>query len=248
MEDFHAGGGCRRCGGGCGHLDLSARTVSGETLGEVIARWPAYVDDKVIRPLDKPVVRERGHRDPQRHPRAAGRRHQARRRDQGAVPARGAGARLRLARRPRAAHRRSRARRHAAHRHGAAQCRADRRARHAGGRRAADPEEARQPRHQGHGAHFRRAHERHRLRHRGAACQPEAAAGGPLALVRDGDIIRLDPPRAASTSRSRRPSSRAAARGGRPPPKPARGYARLYVERVTQADRGCDFDFLAGER
>jgi dihydroxy-acid dehydratase len=27
---------------------------------------------------------------------------------------------------------------------------------------------------------------------------------------------------------------------------PARGYGRLYVERVTQADKGCDFDFLAG--
>ena len=32
----------------------------------------------------------------------------------------------------------------------------------------------------------------------------------------------------------------------KPPTKPARGYARLYAERVTQADKGCDFDFLAG--
>jgi hypothetical protein len=32
----------------------------------------------------------------------------------------------------------------------------------------------------------------------------------------------------------------------KPPAKPARGYHRLYVERVTQADKGCDFDFLAG--
>jgi dihydroxy-acid dehydratase len=32
----------------------------------------------------------------------------------------------------------------------------------------------------------------------------------------------------------------------KPPEKPGRGYARLYVERVTQADKGCDFDFLAG--
>ena len=30
------------------------------------------------------------------------------------------------------------------------------------------------------------------------------------------------------------------------PAKPKRGYARLYIERVTQADKGCDFDFLAG--
>jgi dihydroxyacid dehydratase/phosphogluconate dehydratase len=32
----------------------------------------------------------------------------------------------------------------------------------------------------------------------------------------------------------------------KPPAKPKRGYARLYVERVTQAEKGCDFDFLAG--
>jgi dihydroxy-acid dehydratase len=74
---------------------------------------------------------------------------------------------------------------------------------------------------------------------------PEAAAGGPLALVRDGDQIKLD-----ATARrldllvdeaelARRRTS------WTPPEKPARGYARLYVERVTQADKGCDFDFLA---
>jgi dihydroxyacid dehydratase/phosphogluconate dehydratase len=32
----------------------------------------------------------------------------------------------------------------------------------------------------------------------------------------------------------------------KPPEKPRRGYGRLYVEQVTQADKGCDFDFLAG--
>ena len=75
---------------------------------------------------------------------------------------------------------------------------------------------------------------------------PEASAGGPLALVRDGDRIRLD-----ATARridllvedaelARRRTQ------WRPPEKPARGYGRLYVERVTQADKGCDFDFLAG--
>ena len=32
----------------------------------------------------------------------------------------------------------------------------------------------------------------------------------------------------------------------KPPVKPKRGYTKLYVERVTQADQGCDFDFLAG--
>ena len=57
MEDFHAGGGLpalwRRLRD---HLDLSARTVSGETIGEVIARWPRYVDEAIIRPLDRPLV------------------------------------------------------------------------------------------------------------------------------------------------------------------------------------------------
>jgi dihydroxy-acid dehydratase len=56
MEDFHAGGGLpalwRRLKD---HLDLSAPTVGGESLGEIVARWPAYVDDAVIRPLDRPV-------------------------------------------------------------------------------------------------------------------------------------------------------------------------------------------------
>ena len=57
MEDFHSGGGLpalwRRLKD---HLDLSAKLVNGETIGEVIARWPAYTDDKVIRPLDNPLV------------------------------------------------------------------------------------------------------------------------------------------------------------------------------------------------
>ena len=56
IEDFHAGGGVpalwRRLRD---TLDLTARTVSGETLGDIVARWPAYVDDEVIRPLDKPI-------------------------------------------------------------------------------------------------------------------------------------------------------------------------------------------------
>jgi dihydroxy-acid dehydratase len=55
--DFHVGGGVpalwRRLQN---HLDLSAKTVSGEKLGDVVARWPAYVDDEVIRPLNNPVV------------------------------------------------------------------------------------------------------------------------------------------------------------------------------------------------
>ncbi len=74
---------------------------------------------------------------------------------------------------------------------------------------------------------------------------PEAAAGGPLALVRDGDRIRL------SVSAGRldllvAEEELARRRAALPPPRPvpARGYARLYRQSVLQADRGCDFDFL----
>jgi len=75
---------------------------------------------------------------------------------------------------------------------------------------------------------------------------PEASAGGPLALVRDGDIIALDAGKrrldleVGDAELTKRRAT------WKPPAKPARGYARLYVERVTQADKGCDFDFLAG--
>src|SRR5690606_24552896 len=70
---------------------------------------------------------------------------------------------------------------------------------------------------------------------------PEAAAGGPLALVQDGDRIRLDVAARridllvdeAELAKRRTQWSL--------PPKPARGYARLYADHVTQADKGCDF-------
>jgi dihydroxy-acid dehydratase len=74
---------------------------------------------------------------------------------------------------------------------------------------------------------------------------PEAAAGGPLALVRNGDRIRL-------SVKERRidlvvPEAELAKRkaGWKPPAAvPARGYAKLYMEHVLQAEHGCDFDFL----
>ncbi len=75
---------------------------------------------------------------------------------------------------------------------------------------------------------------------------PEAAVGGPLALVRDGDGIELDVAArrlhldVADDELARRRA------GWRPPETPERGYARLYHEHVLQADRGCDFDFLVG--
>ena len=73
---------------------------------------------------------------------------------------------------------------------------------------------------------------------------PEAAAGGPLALVRDGDRIRLDTAaRRLDLMVSPEELSRRRTEF-QPPPTPSRGYARLHAERVLQADRGCDFDFL----
>jgi dihydroxy-acid dehydratase len=74
---------------------------------------------------------------------------------------------------------------------------------------------------------------------------PEAAVGGPLALVRDGDMVELDvasrrldlalPPEELARRRET----------WRPPaPKHARGYPRLFAAHVLQPDEGCDFDFL----
>ena len=77
---------------------------------------------------------------------------------------------------------------------------------------------------------------------------PEAYVGGPLGLVQDGDLIELSVKQrklnllVASTELERR------AETWSPPAieRPARGYEWLYVNHVTQADEGCDFDFLRG--
>jgi len=74
---------------------------------------------------------------------------------------------------------------------------------------------------------------------------PEAAVGGPLALVRNGDRIRLSVRErkidllVSKEELDRRRNS------WKPPVTPAaRGYARLYMDHVMQAEQGCDFDFL----
>jgi L-arabonate dehydrase len=76
---------------------------------------------------------------------------------------------------------------------------------------------------------------------------PEAAAGGPLALVRDGDMISLDVAARKlhlevddATLETRRKS-------WTPPPTPPRGYAKLYVDHVLGAETGADLDFLVGK-
>jgi dihydroxy-acid dehydratase len=77
---------------------------------------------------------------------------------------------------------------------------------------------------------------------------PEAAAGGPLALVEDGDLIELDVEkrrlelRVAPEELERR---RKAWRAPKPPLE--RGYWRLYHDHVLQADQGADLDFLVGK-
>jgi dihydroxy-acid dehydratase len=76
---------------------------------------------------------------------------------------------------------------------------------------------------------------------------PEAAAGGPLALVRTGDPITLDVP--ARTLTLEVPDGELAGRRARwrpPPPHAGRGWTRLYAEHVLQADSGADLDFLVG--
>ena len=75
---------------------------------------------------------------------------------------------------------------------------------------------------------------------------PDAASGGTLAVVKSGDRIRLSVKErrlellVSDDELSRRRTVLS------PPFVPRRGYARLYAERITQADLGCDFDFLRG--
>ncbi len=76
---------------------------------------------------------------------------------------------------------------------------------------------------------------------------PESAVGGPLALVRDGDEIELSVPGRTLTLRV--PDEELARRRAEwraRPPRFERGYGRLFVDHVLQANEGCDFDFLRG--
>jgi dihydroxy-acid dehydratase len=78
---------------------------------------------------------------------------------------------------------------------------------------------------------------------------PESAIGGPLALVRDGDIIELDVPgRRLNVNVEDDELAKRRAEWQAPPPKYPRGYGALYLQHITQANEGCDFDILeAGE-
>jgi dihydroxyacid dehydratase/phosphogluconate dehydratase len=76
---------------------------------------------------------------------------------------------------------------------------------------------------------------------------PESWIGGPLALVRTGDIVELDVPGRKLTLKvsdeelaKRREAWKPKAR------KYERGYGKIFSQHVSQADKGCDFDFLEG--
>lgn len=244
-EDFHAGGGVpalwRRLRD---KLDFSAKSVSGETLGDVVKRWPAYVDDEVIRPLNRPVVEGvaiailSGNLAPQ-----------------------GAAIKLSAATPSLTSH------------EGSAvvfnsledlakriddpdlnvtpdSCLVLQNAGAIGA--PGMPEAGALPIPKKLGSKGVKDMVRiSDARMSGTAfgtvvlhVSPEAAAGGPIALVKDGDKIRLD-----AKSRKIDLLVEAAELNKRraqwkPPAKPARGYERLYVDHVSQADAGCDFDFL----
>jgi dihydroxy-acid dehydratase len=73
---------------------------------------------------------------------------------------------------------------------------------------------------------------------------PEAAVGGPIALVANGDNVRLDVEARRIDVLVEADELARRREAWRPPARPKRGYARLYADHVTQADKGCDFDFL----
>jgi dihydroxy-acid dehydratase len=77
---------------------------------------------------------------------------------------------------------------------------------------------------------------------------PEAAVGGPLALVRDGDEIALDVARRRLDLRVDQDELARRRASWRAPEPPDSGYERLYAQHVLQAPDGADFDFLVGCR
>jgi len=84
---------------------------------------------------------------------------------------------------------------------------------------------------------------------------PEAAAGGPLGIVEDGDWIELDCEAGrlhldiSDAEMARRQAARAEVNAAHAEATAMKGgYQSLYIDRVLQADEGCDFDFLVGCR
>jgi dihydroxy-acid dehydratase len=77
-------------------------------------------------------------------------------------------------------------------------------------------------------------------------CSPEAAVGGPLALVQDGDLIELDV--ANRKLDLLVPQSELSQRRSSPPPRVLRGWRRLVQDHIMSAHLGADLDFLVGHK
>jgi dihydroxy-acid dehydratase len=76
---------------------------------------------------------------------------------------------------------------------------------------------------------------------------PESYVGGPLAAVRNGDIISVDVERRTLNLEVRESEIERRLAEWKPPDRTfPRGYNRIYAEHIRQADKGCDFDFLEG--
>jgi dihydroxy-acid dehydratase len=76
---------------------------------------------------------------------------------------------------------------------------------------------------------------------------PESFVGGPLALLKEGDIIELDVPARQLNMRVNEDELRRRRAAWRPRPGIyPRGYGKLFMQHIKQADEGCDFDFLEG--
>ncbi len=170
MEHFHHAGGVPKLMAQLGDLlDLDARTITGATLRDVVAGAEEVPGQDAIRPRNDPIKPEGAMAVLHGNlaPRGAVIKHSA------ASPKllqhTGRAVVFELRRRHDAADRRSRARSECRRRAGAAQCRPQGRAGHAGGWLSADPEETGARRRQGHGADFGCADERHRIRHHRAA-------------------------------------------------------------------------------
>jgi dihydroxyacid dehydratase/phosphogluconate dehydratase len=74
---------------------------------------------------------------------------------------------------------------------------------------------------------------------------PESYIGGPLALVKDGDLIELDvPARKLNVLISDAEMTKRKQAWQTPPKKFDRGFGKMYSAHILQADQGCDFDFL----
>jgi dihydroxy-acid dehydratase len=76
-------------------------------------------------------------------------------------------------------------------------------------------------------------------------CSPEAYIGGPLALVKSGDLITVDvPARRIHLEVGDAELARRRAAWTAPPKRYERGYGWMFSRHILQADQGCDFDFL----